>query len=461
MTDSKYRIDFCTGSILWKMIVFAFPLLCTYELQSLFNAADMAIVGKFASHQALAAIGVTLNPITLMLKILIGFATGVNAVIALYFGAKNHIKLHRGTHTAMAVALYGGVIMTIAALFIAKPLLILMKTPSEILPDACTYIWIYFLGIPFLMIFNFGCAILRSVGDSRRPLYFLIAAGILNVILNFLLVAGFKLSVAGVAIATTISNALAAGLVLRTLMYSTDHCHLKLKQLKIDWSLLKEILWVGIPAGINSSFFNVANMFIQTSLNTFGAFAIAGSSITVTLESFCSIASSAFQQAVMTIVAQNYGAKKYSRTVRSCVTGLLLSPSVTLSLGLALLSGGHFLLSFFTSSPEVAEWAMIRMQIMLSLFFLGTVMDVSCGCLRGLGYPVLPTVSSMVGGCFFRIFWVLIIAPYHHTLQFLLACYPISWIMVSSFNCIMLYIILKKIPFRGNFHFGEITRMKV
>lgn len=442
---SKYRIDFCTGSILWKMIVFAFPLLCTYELQSLFNAADMVIVGKFASHQALAAIGVTLNPITLMLKIFIGLSTGTNAVIALYFGADDHIRLHRGTHTAMAIALYGGVIMTIAALIIAKPLLILMKTPPEILADACTYIRIYFLGIPFLMIFNFGCAILRSAGDSRRPFYFLITAGILNVILNLLLVAVLKLSVAGVAVATTVSNGLAAGLVLRTLMYSTDHCHLRLKHVTIDWSLLKEILWIGIPAGINSSFFNVANMFIQSSLNTFGAFAIAGSSIAETLESFCSIAASALQQAVMTVVAQNHGAQKYSRTVRSCVTGLLLSPSVTLALGLTLLSGGHFILSLFTSSPEVIEWAMIRMQIMLSLFFIGTILDVSCGCLRGLGYPVLPTISSMIGACIFRIFWVVVIAPRHHTMQFLLACYPISWIMVSAFNCTMLYVILRRI----------------
>ena len=445
MTDSKYRIDFCSGSILGKMIIFAFPLLCTYELQSLFNAADMAIIGKFASHQALAAIGVTLNPIALMLNSFIGLSTGANAVISKYFGARNHIKLHRGTHTAMAIAVYGGVLMTICAIFIAKPLLILMNTPQEIFSDACLYIWIYFLGIPFLMIFNFGCAILRSAGDSRRPLYFMIAAGILNVILNLLLVAGFRLSVAGVAIATTISNGLAAGLVLRTLMCSADHCHLRLKDVKIDWSLLKEILWIGIPAGINSSFFNVANIVIQTSLNTFGAFAIAGSSITVTLESFCVIASNAFQQAVMTIVAQNYGAKNYSRTVRSCVTGLVLSPSVTLLLGLTILIGGHFILSFFTSSQEVIEWGMLRVQVMMSLFFIGTIMDVSCGCLRGLGYPVLPTASAMVGACFFRIFWVLVIAPHHHTLQFLLACYPISWIMVAPFNCIMLYFILKKI----------------
>ena len=275
------------------------------------------------AHQALAAIGATLNPITLMLKIFIGLSTGVNAVIALYCGANDHLKFHHGTHTAMAVSLYFSLILTPVALLCAKPLLVLMNTPSDILPDACTYIWIYFLSIPFLMVFNFGCAILRSVGDSRRPMYFLIAAGLLNLVLNLILVAGLKMSVTGVAVATVISHGLAAGLILRTLIFSTDHCHLNIKKLKIDWTLLKEILWIGIPAGVNSSFFNVANMFIQASLNTFGAFAIAGSSATISVEAFCSIAASAFQQAVMTFVAQNYGARKYARTIRCCVIGLL------------------------------------------------------------------------------------------------------------------------------------------
>ena len=445
MSEKKYAIDLCHGSILWKMIVFVFPLLCTYELQSLFNAADLAIIGRFASHQALAAIGATLNPITLMLKIFIGLSTGVNAVIALYCGANDHLKFHHGTHTAMTVSMYFGLILTPIALLCAKPLLVLMNTPEDILPLACTYIWIYFLGIPFLIVFNFGCAILRSVGDSRRPMYYLIAAGLLNVLLNLLLVAGLKMSVTGVALATTVSNGLAAVLILRALIFSTDHCHLNLKKLKIDWKLLREILWIGIPAGINSSFFNVANMFVQTSLNTFGAFAIAGSSATISVESFCSIGASAFQQAVMTFVAQNYGAKKYGRTVRCCLIGLFLSAGVTLVLGWGLMFAGRPILLLFSTEPEVIRWGLIRMQIMLSTFFLGAVMDISCGCLRGLGYSMLPTGASLFGACFFRIFWVVVVFPYHRTMQFLLDCYPISWLLVSLFNCIMLYIVLKQI----------------
>ena len=445
MSEKKFSLDLCHGSILWKMIVFVFPLLCTYELQSLFNAADLAIIGRFASHQALAAIGATLNPVTLMLKIFIGLSTGVNAVIALYCGANNHLKFHHGTHTSMAVSLYFGLILTPIALLCAKPLLVLMNTPEDILPDACTYIWIYFLGIPFLIVFNFGCAILRSVGDSRRPMYYLLISGLLNVLLNLLMVAGFKMSVAGVAIATTVSNAVAAGLILRTLVFSTDHCHLNLKKLKIDWQLLKEILWIGIPAGINSSFFNIANMFIQASLNTFGAFAIAGSSATISVESFCSIAASGFQQAVMTFVAQNYGAKKYARTVRCCLVGLFLAGGVTLVLGWALMFAGRPLLLLFSTEPEVIRWGLLRMQVMLTTFFLGAIMDITCGCLRGLGYSMLPTGASLVGACFFRIFWVVAIFPHHRTMQFLLGCYPISWLLVSLFNGIMLYIVLKKI----------------
>ena len=445
MSEKKYTIDLCHGSILWKMIVFVFPLLCTYELQSLFNAADLAIIGRFASHQALAAIGATLNPITLMLKIFIGLSTGVNAVIALYCGANDHLKFHHGTHTAMAVSTYFCLILTPIALLCTKPLLILMNTPEDILPLACTYIWIYFLGIPFLIIFNFGCAILRSVGDSRRPMYYLIAAGLLNVLLNVVLVAGLKMSVAGVAIATTISNGLAAGLILRALIFSTDHCHLNLKKLKIDWKLLREILWIGIPAGINSSFFNIANMFVQASLNTFGAFAIAGTSATVSIESFCTIATSAFQQAAMTLVAQNYGAKKYPRTVRCCLIGLLLSTGVLVVIGWSLLFAGRPILQLFTAEPEVIRWGLLRMLFLPCTFFLGAVMDISCGCLRGLGYSMLPAGATMFGACIFRIFWVVVIFPHHRTMQFLLGCYPISWLLVSLFNCIMLYIVLKKI----------------
>jgi len=445
MSGSRYSIDFCHGSILWKMMVFVFPLLCTYELQSLFNAADLAIIGRFASPHALAAIGVTLNPITLMLKIFIGLSTGVNAVIAIYSGADNHLKFHHGTHTAMTISLYGGLVLTAAALLSAKPLLILMKTPADILPDACTYIWLYFLGIPFLMVFNFGCAILRSVGDSKRPMYYLLAAGLLNVLLNLLLVAVLKMSVAGVAIATTLSNALAAGFILRTLVFSTDHCHLNLKKLKIDWQLLKEILWIGIPAGINSSFFNIANMFIQAALNTFGSLAIAGSSATVSVESFCIIAASAFQQAVMTFVAQNYGAGKYPRMVRCCVIGLMLAAGCSILLGWSLMAAGRPILKLFSDNPEVIRWGQLRMQVMLGTFFIGSVMDISCGCLRGLGYSMLPTGASLLGACFLRIAWVTMIFPGRPTLPFLLACYPISWLLVSIFNCIMLWLVLKKI----------------
>ena len=445
MKKDKYHLDLCSGSILWKMAVFVFPLLCTYELQSLFNAADMAIVGKFASHQALAAIGATLNPITLMLKIFIGLATGANAVIALYCGADNHLKFHHATHTAMSISMYGGLIMMTGALLCAKPLLILMNTPADILPDACTYIWIYFLGIPFLMVFNFGCAILRSVGDSRRPMYFLIAAGLLNLLLNLVLVIGLKLSVAGVAVATTVSNALAAVLVIRTLLLSTDHCHLNLKKLKIDWQLLKEILWIGIPAGVSSSFFNLANMFIQASVNTFGSLAIAGSAATVSVESFCSIAINAFQQTAMTFVAQNYGAKQLPRTARCCVTGLLFAGGAIIVLGWGLLLAGRPILSLFTSDPEVIRWGLLRMQVMLGSFFLCALMDISVGCLRGLGYSVLPTCSSLVGACFLRIFWVVAVFPHHRTIPFLFSCYPISWILVFCFNTTALYIVLRRI----------------
>ena len=365
--------------------------------------------------------------------------------MAYHIGARNDRKSRQCVHTAMAMALYGGILLTVAAILSTRPMLLLMNTPTEILRESCTYMWIYFLGMPFLAVFNFGCAILRAKGDARRPLYFLIFAGVLNVILNGLFVILFRMSVEGVALATTISNGLAALLVLRAMLRSSDVCHLSLRRLRMHWDVARAILIVGIPAAINSTFFNLANMVIQSAINTFGTFAIAGCAACVTIESIVTLSSMAFQQMVMPFTAQNFGAKQYTRVVRCCVLGTALSAGAGLLFGWILCGFGEQTLGLFNSDPQVIRWGMCRMKMLLLPFFLGSVMDAICGCLRGIGHPIVPTACTMIGACFFRIAWVFLVFPFWRNMNVLFLCYPVSWFLVSLFTGIMLYIYLKKI----------------
>lgn len=447
----KYEIDMCRGPLLGKMLLFVLPIFCTYALQTLFNAADMVIIGRFGSSEALAAIGATLNPITLFLKLAIGLSTGTNVVMAYHLGARNDLKSRQCVHTAMAMALYGGIGLMVAAILATRPILTLMNTPEDILRESCTYMRIYFLGLPFLISFNFGCAVLRAKGDSKRPLYFLLSAGLLNVLLNILFVIGFHLSVEGVALATTISNALAALLVLRVLILSPDVCHLNLHHLRMHADIAKAILVVGIPAAINSTFFNLANMFIQSAVNTFGTFAVAGNAACVSIESLVTISSTAFQQMVTPFTAQNAGARRYTRMVRCCVLGTVLSGGAGLLLGCTVCAFGEQALGFFNPDPQVISWGMARMKILMIPFFLGSTMDALTGCLRGIGHPVVPTVCSLFGACFFRIAWVFLVFPHWRSLEALFLCYPVSWFLVSAIAGAFLFVYLKKI-FRDELH---------
>ena len=452
----KYEIDMCKGPLLGKMLIFVFPLFCTYALQTLFNAADMVIIGRYGSSEALAAIGATLNPITLFLKLAIGLSTGTNVVMAYHLGARNDLKSRQCVHTAMAMALYGGLVLMIGAILTTRPILVMMNTPDDILKASCTYMWIYFLGMPALAVFNFGCAILRAKGDAKRPMYFLLWAGVINVLLNILFVVFCRMSVEGVALATTISNALAAILVLRVLLLSRDVCHLDLRRLRMNWDVSRAILIVGIPAAINSTFFNLANIVIQSAINTFGTFAIAGCAACVSIESIVTLSSMAFQQMVMPFTAQNFGAKLYPRVVRCCVLGIALSGGAGLLLGWILCGFGEQALGLFNSDPQVIRWGMCRMRMVLLPFFLGAIMDAICGCLRGIGHPVVPTVCTMIGACFLRIAWVFLVFPFWKDMNTLFLCYPVSWFLVSLFTGILLYVYLRKI-FRDELQMSRLT----
>ena len=317
MTTSKYQIDMCHGPLFGKIVLFAMPLMFTYILQLLFNAVDLVVIGHYAPHEAMAAVGATMNLNSLVINIFIGISIGTNVLAARFFGAKDSGGMSRTVHTSMTVAIYGGIALMIAGLVVARPLLALMDTPEEILPMSCTYIWICFCAIPFIMLYNFGCAILRAVGDTRRPLYFLIIAGIVNVLLNLFFVIVCGMDVGGVALATAISHGISAFLILKTLISARDVYRLQLKKLSVDFTIFKEMLKIGIPAGVQSSCFAVSNMIIQSSINSFGSLAMAGTTAVLGLEGIVYVGSYAFHQTAISFVAQNLGGRKFKRILKS------------------------------------------------------------------------------------------------------------------------------------------------
>ncbi len=428
----KYQMDMCNGPLLRKIVAFAFPLMMTYIIQLLFNAADLIVIGHYASHRAMAAIGSTMNMNSFVLNSFVGLSVGANVLAARSFGAGDSASVRKTVQTSMLCAGLGGIAVMIVGLLIAKPLLRLMNTPEDVLPLSCTYIWICFAGIPFVMIYNFGCSILRAVGDTMRPLYYLIAAGIVNVLLNLFLVIYCGMDVAGVAWATMASHGISGLLVLRALCRTKEVYHLELKTLfrDFDWGTMKEMLKIGIPAGVQSSCFSVSNMTIQSSINSFGALAMAGNTAAQGLEGIVYIGSCAFHYTAISFVSQNLGGKKYKRILRSIYGCYLCAFLATLVMGWGFYLFGEFFLGIYSPDPEVVAWGMVRLKYLLTVYFICGLMDVSSGALRGLGYSLQSAVLCLIGACAFRVLWVMFVMPYHHTMEMLLLSYPASWLLV-------------------------------
>lgn len=435
----------CRGPLFGKIVLFALPLMATYILQLLFNAADLIIIGHYAHYNAMAAVGATMNLNSLVINLFIGLSIGSNVLVAQFFGANNPASARKAVHTSMAIALYGGFGLMILGLAVAKPLLILMKTPDEILPLSCTYIWICFCAIPFIMLYNFGCAVLRAVGDTRRPLVFLVIAGIINVVLNMFFVIVCGMNVGGVALATAISHGIAAILILRTLLKSKGYCAFRLKEIGIDRAMFREILKIGVPAGLQSSCFAISNMIIQSSINSFGPLAMAGTTAVLGLEGIVYVGSFAFHQTVISFVAQNLGGQKYKRILRSFY-GCFFCAAVACSvMGWGFYLLGRPILSLFNPDPEVIAWGLLRMKILFTTYGLCGCMDVASGGLRGLGYSFTSAVISLVGACLFRVWWVIAIFPHHRTMENLVLSYPISWFFVAGAGCLLLYFVYRKL----------------
>ncbi len=432
--SNRYEMDMTQGALLPKVLMFSLPLIASGILQLLFNAADMVVVGRWAGKEYLAAVGSTGSLINLMVNVFIGLSVGGSVAVAKAFGANDPAAVHRSVHTAMTLSLIAGVIVGLIGFTFCRPLLKLMDNP--VLEYATTYMKIYFLGMPFNMVYNFGASILRAVGDTKRPLIYLTIAGIINVILNLVTVIGFHMNVAGVAIATVASQAVSATLVVICLIRSNGMIHLNVKELRIHKRQLLEIARVGLPAGLQGSLFSISNVLIQSSVNGFGEVVVAANSAGSNLEGFVYTSMNAIHQAALTFASQNLGAGQFRRVRRSVWVCVATVTVIGLVMGNLMYLCGRPLLSLYLDDPlaidpltgiTVLDYGMKRLSYMLPLYCLCGLMDVMVGSMRGIGYSIMPMLVSLTGACLFRVVWIMTIFKADPTLDVLYMSYPISW----------------------------------
>ena len=443
----KYEMDMCSGPILSKLLLFALPLMCSSILQLLFNAADIIVVGNFAGDNSLAAVGSNTALINLLTNFFLGLSVGANVLVARYCGAKQEGEVSKTVHTAMLVSIYSGILLTFIGCIGAKQILIWMRTPEDVLPLAVLYLRIYFVGMTATMLYNFGSAILRAVGDTRRPLYYLTIAGVINVILNLFFVIVCSLDVAGVALATVISQCISAGLIVRCMMKAENSIHMELSLLHIDGDKFKRILQIGLPASFQGILFSFSNVIIQSSINSFGAIAVAGNSAASNIEGFVYVSMNAFHQAAISFTGQNIGAAKYERVNRILYYAEGCVIVVGLVLGNLAVLFGRSLLTLYTNSTAVIEAGMIRMRFICALYAMCGMMDVMVGSLRGMGYAVMPMIVSLIGACGLRLVWIFTFFRMEafHTQASLYITYPVSWLLTFLAHVVCFIIVRRKL----------------
>lgn len=440
----SYEINMCEGPIFKKIIAFALPLVCSGILQLLFNAADIIVVGRFSGNHALAAVGSTSSLINLLINLFIGVSIGANVLVGRYYGAQDYDNIEDSVHTAIATACLFGVIMVFIGGVAAQPMLQLMGTPDNVIDLSVLYMRIYFVGMPSFMIYNFGAAILRSVGDTRRPLYFLFVSGVINVVFNLFFVIACHLGVAGVALATILSETISAILILMSLHQNEGALRLNFKKLKIHKDKLIQMLKIGLPAGLQGTIFSVSNVLIQSSVNSFGDIVMAGNTAASNLEGFVYTAMNAVYQTALSFTSQNIGAKKYERIDKILLQCLFTVTVIGLFMGIGAYLFAQPLLSLYTDSKEVIEYGIIRLGIICVPYFLCGIMDVFVGSLRGLGYSIMPMLVSFSGACLFRMIWIFTVFTVNHTLFTLYISYPISWFLTAFIHCICYLIVRRK-----------------
>lgn len=449
-TDTSYMTE---GPLLKKILLYTFPIILTGILQLLFNAADLVVVGRCCGRLSIAAVGATGAIINLITNLFIGLSVGAGVTVAHALGAGHREDVSRTVHTAIPTAMISGLILTVVGIVGSKTFLRLMGTPSDVIDLSTTYMRIYFCGITASMVYNFGAAILRAAGDTKSPLYFLTAAGIVNVILNLIFVIVFNLNVAGVAIATTVSQIISAILIIWALMKRTDACKLSLKKMKLYRQQFMKILQIGFPAGIQGSLFSISNVIIQSSINSFGSIAVSGNSAAGNIEGFVYMSMNSYSQTSVNFTGQNHGAGKLER-LKKIMLICLVSVFITgFSLGiLARLFGKPLLSIYIPGDKEAIRYGLIRMTYICIPYFLCGLMDVTTGLIRGIGYSVLPMIITIVGVCGLRIVWIYTIfrIPKYHTLQNLYLSYTISWTITFITELIVFLVLLRRLQKRAS-----------
>lgn len=438
------EIDMLHGPLLMKILIFALPLAASSILQQLFNSVDVAVVGHFASSQALAAVGSNTPVISLMINLFLGVSMGANVVISNHIGQNDTKRIKQAVNTAGMVAVIGGILLMFIGLTCAKPILTIMGTPSNVLPMAVTYLRIFFLGVPFFIIFDFGSAILRSMGDTKRPLYILIIAGIINTILNLIFVIYFKMGVAGVAVATDIANIVSALLIIILLIKEKEPYRLDIKRLQIEKSTLKRMLMIGIPAGLQGMVFSFSNVLVQTTINSHGAAAIAGSAAALNFEFYCYFIISAFNGAAISFIGQNYGAgniKRVKRIFWICMVASIIGCGAFNTL---FVWQHKFFIGLFSSDEAVQAYAFTRMRIVLAVQFIACSYEISASALRGMSISLPPTIMTIIGTCILRMVWVFAVCPVWQSFNTIMIVYPISWVVTGVMTSILLYLRARK-----------------
>ena len=436
------------GPLLKKILLYTFPIILTGILQLLFNAADLVVVGRYCGRLSVAAVGATGAIINLMTNLFIGLSVGAGVSVAHALGAGHSKDVSRTVHTAIPIAIVSGIFLTIIGVLGSETFLRLMDTPSDVIGLSATYMRIYFCGITATMVYNFGAAILRAAGDTKSPLYFLTAAGIVNVILNLIFVIVLDLDVAGVALATTASQVMSALLIIRALMKRTDSCKFSFRKMKIHRRQLTKILQIGFPAGIQGSLFSISNVIIQSSINSFGSIAVSGNSAAGNIEGFVYMSMNSYSQTAVNFTGQNHGAGKFDRLKKIMIICLVSVFCTGFLFGLLVRIFGKPLLSFYIpGDKEAISYGLIRLTYICIPYFICGLMDATTGLIRGIGYSVLPMIITIAGVCGMRIVWIYTIfqIPKYHTLQNLYLSYTISWSLTFVTELIVFLVLLRKL----------------
>ncbi len=435
----------CSGSIMDKLISFALPLMLSGILQLMFNAVDIVIVGRFSGSQALAAVGSTTALINMFVNLFMGISLGTNVLAARFFAAGKDRQMSETVHTSIAFAAISGIVMVFVGIFFSKFALELMATPADVIEQSTLYMRIYFLGMPFFMLYNYGAAILRAVGDTKRPLIFLIISGVINAVLNMILVIVFHLAVAGVAIATVFSQMISCILVLRCLYRSEGSYQFRFSKLMLKGYYLKQIFQVGVPAGIQSTVINFSNVLLQSSVNSFGSIAMAGYTAANNILGFLFVSVNSVTQACMSFTSQNYGVRKWKRMDKILVDCMILSMIVALVLGGGSYIFGSQILRIYTENEEVIRCGMEILSYTTLTYFLCGFMDLFPGAMRGMGFSAAPMMLSIVGTVGTRIVWIFGIFPRYRSLSVLFISYPVSWILTIAMQVVCFFIVRRKV----------------